>query len=125
MTEAIHTRVDRKLAVEKVAAFKAARRRERPLKADDLLEERGHKSQAHYASPDSHWFKLRTNSPLERLMREIRRRKRDVEASPDGKPCQSPDARPSAPYRQDSVGKPKIREEDTVVSGSTRGTIVV
>ena len=34
--------------------------------------------------PDQHWIKLKTNNPLERIMREIRRRTRVVGAFPDG-----------------------------------------
>ncbi len=38
----------------------------------------------YYAMPAEHWRCLRTNNPLERLMREIRRRTRVVGAFPDG-----------------------------------------
>jgi transposase-like protein len=38
----------------------------------------------YYAFPSQHWRSLRTNNPLERLMREIRRRTRAVGAFPDG-----------------------------------------
>ena len=41
----------------------------------------------YYAFPDLHWIKLKTNNPLERLMREIRRRTRVVGAFPDGQSC--------------------------------------
>lgn len=37
--------------------------------------------------PDCHWIKLRANNPLERIMREIRRRTRVVGAFPDGQSC--------------------------------------
>ncbi len=37
----------------------------------------------YYAFPDGHWIKLRTNNPLERIMREIRRRTRVVGAFPE------------------------------------------
>ena len=37
-----------------------------------------------YAFPDQHWIKLKTNHPLERIMREIRRRTRVVGAFPVG-----------------------------------------
>ncbi|MFD1912642.1 transposase [Halodurantibacterium flavum] len=36
----------------------------------------------YYSFPDSHWLKIRTNNPLERIMREIRRRTRVVGHSP-------------------------------------------
>src|SRR5246500_5623341 len=41
----------------------------------------------HYAFPDIHWQKIRTNNPLERIMKEIRRRTRVVGAFPDGQSC--------------------------------------
>ncbi len=34
--------------------------------------------------PPEHWRQIRTNNPLERIMREIRRRTRVVGAFPDG-----------------------------------------
>jgi transposase-like protein len=37
------------------------------------------------AFPREHWIRIRTNNPLERLMREIRRRTRVVGAFPDGR----------------------------------------
>ena len=39
----------------------------------------------YYAFPREHWRCLRTNNPLERLLREVRRRTRVVGAFPDGK----------------------------------------
>ncbi|MEJ2623828.1 MAG: transposase [Pseudolabrys sp.] len=39
------------------------------------------------AFPDIHWQKIRTNNPLERIMREIRRRTKVVGAFPDGQSC--------------------------------------
>ncbi len=39
---------------------------------------------SYFASPSEHWRSLRTNNPLERIMREIRRRTRVVGAFPDG-----------------------------------------
>jgi hypothetical protein len=41
----------------------------------------------YYAFPDIHWQKIRTDNPLERIMREIRRRTRVVGAFPDGQSC--------------------------------------
>ena len=39
---------------------------------------------AYYAFPEDHWRRIRTNNPLERILREIRRRTRVVGAFPDG-----------------------------------------
>jgi transposase-like protein len=36
------------------------------------------------ACPREHWLKIRTTNPLERIMREIRRRTRVLGAFPDG-----------------------------------------
>mgnify|MGYP001825733892 FL=1 len=87
MLKAIHAQEDRRAAAEKMAAVIAELRRQRLNKAADLLEESGHETLTFYAFPDSHWIKLRTNNPLERIMREIRRRTRVVGAFPDGKSC--------------------------------------
>ena len=53
-------------------------------KAVSLIERAVPDTLAYYAFPDTHWRSLRTNNPLERLMREIRRRTRVVGAFPDG-----------------------------------------
>lgn len=39
---------------------------------------------SYYDFPSQHWRSLRTNNPLERLMKEIRRITRVVRAFPDG-----------------------------------------
>jgi transposase-like protein len=38
----------------------------------------------YYGFPEEHWRRIRTNNPLERLLRKIRRRTRVVGAFPDG-----------------------------------------
>ena len=87
MLKAIHAQEDRKAAAEKMGLIITELCRQRLNKAADLLEESGHETLTYYAFPDSHWIKLRTNNPLERIMREIRRRTRVVGAFPDGKSC--------------------------------------
>jgi len=39
---------------------------------------------AYYHFPSDHWRRIRTNNPLERIMKEIRRRTNVVGAFPDG-----------------------------------------
>lgn len=53
-------------------------------KAADLVEDKMHETLTYYHYPDTHWLRIRTNNPLERIMREIRRRTRVVGAFPDG-----------------------------------------
>lgn len=51
-------------------------------KAAGLVEAAVHETLAYYAFPEEHWRRIRTNNPLERIMREIRRRTRLVGAFP-------------------------------------------
>jgi transposase-like protein len=39
---------------------------------------------SYYRFPEEHWRRIRTNNPLERVLREIKRRTRAVGAFPDG-----------------------------------------
>ncbi len=87
MLKAIHAQEDRKAAAEKMQAVIAELRAQKLARAAELLDEHGQETLTYYGFPDSHWIKLRTNNPLERIMREIRRRTRVVGAFPDGKSC--------------------------------------
>ena len=57
------------------------------VEAADLVEQAVHQTLAYYGFPDIHWQKIRTNNPLELIMKEIRRRTRVVGAFPDGQSC--------------------------------------
>ena len=53
-------------------------------KAAQLVRDGAEETLAYYAFPSEHWRRIRTNNPMERLMREIRRRTRVVGCFPDG-----------------------------------------
>jgi transposase-like protein len=56
-------------------------------KAADLVEQAVRETPTYYDFPDNHWQKIRTNIPLGRIMKEIRRRTRVFSAFPDGQSC--------------------------------------
>jgi len=87
MLKAIHAQENRAAAETKAEAVIAELRRQRLARAAELVEANVGETLTYYAFPDSHWIKLRTNNPLERIMREIRRRTRVVGAFPDGQSC--------------------------------------
>ena len=87
MLKAIHAQENHAAAQEKAEAVIAELHRQRLGKAADLVAEHIAETLTYYAFPDSHWIKIRTNNPLERIMKEIRRRTRVVGAFPDGQSC--------------------------------------
>ena len=74
-------------AEAKASAVVDELRRQRMGRAADLVDTHVRETLTYYAFPDCHWIKIRTNNPLERIMREIRRRTRVVGAFPDGQSC--------------------------------------
>ena len=84
MLKAIHAQEDRAAARAKADEVIAKLKGMRLSKAAQLVEETVDETLVYYAFPDEHWQRIRTNNPLERLMREIRRRTRAVGAFPDG-----------------------------------------
>jgi len=85
MLKAIHAAEDRQAAQDKAEAviekLSTMRLKEAASKVREGIEE----TLTYYSFPASHWRRIRTNNPLERIMREIRRRTRVVGAFPDGK----------------------------------------
>ena len=84
MLKAIHAQENRKSADVKANKNVSDLREMRLGKAADLVEEKIDQTLTYYSYPQAHWIKLRTNNPMERIMREIRRRTRVVAAFPDG-----------------------------------------
>ncbi len=87
MLKAIHAQENRDAADRKARAIVDDLRAAKMHTAADLVERNVHETLTYYAFPDIHWQKIRTNNPLERIMREIRRRTRVVGAFPDGQSC--------------------------------------
>jgi putative transposase len=85
MLKAIHAQEDREAAMqkakqvaEKLAAMKLG-------KAAETVREGYEETLRYMYFPREHWRSLRTNNPLERIMKEIRRRTRVVGSFPDGR----------------------------------------
>lgn len=84
MLKAIHAQEDRVEASRKAEAV-AAKLEDMKLKeAAAIVREGADETLSYYSFPAEHWRQIRTNNPLERLMREIRRRTRVVGCFPDG-----------------------------------------
>ena len=84
MLKAIHAQEDHEAATEKAKGVVEKLRNQRLDRAADLIEQRIYETLRYYRFPETHWRRIRTNNPLERIMREIRRRTRVVGAFPDG-----------------------------------------
>jgi len=84
MLKAIHAQEDRKCAQAKAAEIVTRLKAMKLKAAAELVEQRGGETLTYYAYPSTHWRQIRTNNPLERIIREIRRRTRVVGAFPDG-----------------------------------------
>lgn len=84
MLKAIHAAEDIEAAQQKADAVIAKLRGMKLKAAADKVQVHIAETFAYYAFPETHWRRIRTNNPLERMMREIRRRTRVVGAFPDG-----------------------------------------
>jgi len=84
MLKAIHAQEDRQAALEKAQAVVEKLKAMKLHTAAKTLEEGILETLSYTEFPREHWRKLRTNNPMERIMREIRRRTRVVGNFPDG-----------------------------------------
>lgn len=84
MLKAIHAQEDLEAAQSKSRDVVAKLRAMKLPKAADQVENSVEETLTYMNYPREHWRSLRTNNPLERMMREIRRRTRVVGAFPDG-----------------------------------------
>jgi len=85
MLKAIHAQEDRRAARRKAEDVVAKLEAMKLGKAAQIVREGVEETLSYMAFPTEHWRQIRTNNPLERIMREIRRRTRVVGAFPDGR----------------------------------------
>jgi len=84
MLKAVHAQEDREAAEAKAAQVVEKLGSMRLGAAAKIVREGVPETLSYTAFPREHWRSLRTNNPLERLNREVRRRTRVVGAFPDG-----------------------------------------
>jgi len=84
MLKAIHAQEDRASATAKIAEVVNKLKAMKLPRAAELVANHGQETLTYFAFPSNHWRQIRTNNPLERIIREIRRRTRVVGAFPDG-----------------------------------------
>jgi transposase-like protein len=84
MLKAIHAQEDRSAAAAKIAEVVTKLKAMKLARAADLVANHGQETLTYFAFPSNHWRQIKTNNPLERIIREIRRRTRVVGAFPDG-----------------------------------------
>jgi putative transposase len=85
MLKAIHAQEDRPAARRKAEDVVAKLEAMKLGKAAQIVREGVDETLGYMMFPTEHWRQIRTNNPLERIMREIRRRTRVVGAFPDGR----------------------------------------
>jgi len=84
MLKAVHAQEDKEAARRKSVEVISKLRAQRLEKAARIVESGCDETLSYYDFPVAHWRHIRTNNPLERLNREIRRRTRVVGSFPDG-----------------------------------------
>ena len=84
MLKAIHAQEDLAEATKKAEAVADKLEGMKLRKAARKVRDGAQETLAYYHFPREHWRQIRTNNPLERIMREIRRRSRVVGCFPDG-----------------------------------------
>jgi transposase-like protein len=84
MLKAIHASEDLQAARDKAKSVIQKLKEMKLPKAAKKVEDSIEETLTYYYFPSAHWRRIRTNNPLERILREVRRRTRVVGAFPDG-----------------------------------------
>lgn len=84
MLKAIHAQESREAAENKSGDVVRKLKAMKLKAAAELIEKSIHETFSYFAYPPQHWLKIKTNNPMERLLKEARRRTKVVGAFPDG-----------------------------------------
>jgi putative transposase len=84
MLKAIHAQEDGGEAIKKAYSVAEKLEKMKLARAAATVREGIAETLSYYQFPSQHWRRIRTNNPLERIMREIRRRTNVVGCFPDG-----------------------------------------
>jgi len=84
MLKALHAQEDRGEALRKAAEVIKKLQAMKLNRAAAIVKEGIGETLSYYGYPREHWRRIMTNNPLERVMKEIRRRTRVVGSFPDG-----------------------------------------
>lgn len=85
MLKAIHAQEDRQAAAEKANEVACKLEQMKLKNAAEIVRAGIEETLSYMAYPREYWLRIRTNNPLERINREVRRRTRVVGNFPDGK----------------------------------------
>lgn len=85
MLKAIHAQEDREAALKKAEDVAVKLESMKLSKAAEFIRGSVHETLSYMSCPREHWLRLRTNNPLERVMKEIKRRTKVVGSFPDGR----------------------------------------
>jgi putative transposase len=84
MMKAIHAQENREAALAKATDVVKTLKQMKLRRASELVESNMAETLTCYGYPSQHWLKIRTNNPMERLLKEARRRTKVVGAFRDG-----------------------------------------
>jgi len=84
MLKAVHAQEDKTAAIQKAILVCDKLKAMKLVKAAEIFRTGIGETLVYMQFPMEHWRKIRTNNPMERVMREIRRRTRVVGCFPDG-----------------------------------------
>jgi len=84
MLKAIHAQENATEALMKAKSVSEKLKKMKLTKAALRIKESISETLQYYEFPQEHWRKIRTNNPMERILKEVRRRTKVIGAFPDG-----------------------------------------